>query len=204
MEGAAWFASAFGFALAMSASPGPNNAMVAASGANYGLRRTLPHMLGVAVGFPAMLVLVALGAAEVLRDWPGLQQAMRWLGAAWLLWLAWRIATAVPAVAGPGPGTAEGGRPMTFLEAALFQWVNPKAWLIAGGAIATYTGGAAGVLAEATVLAAMFSLAALLSLLAWAAVGVGAARLLGARPGAMRAFNIGIAALLVLSIATVL
>src|SRR5215212_11075454 len=125
MEGLAWFGSAAGFALAMSDSPGPNNTMVAASGANFGLRRTLPHMLGVALGFPVMLLLVAVGAAELLHGSPGLQRALRWVGAAWLLWLAWRIAVADPAAKG---GVAGPARPMSFLQAALFQWVNPKAW----------------------------------------------------------------------------
>ncbi len=198
----AWLASAAGFAVAMSASPGPNNAMVAASAANFGMRRTVPHMLGVAIGFPAMLVLVALGAAELLRERPGVMLALRWVGAAWLLWLAWRIATAVPSA----PGTAGRGpaaRPMGFVEAALFQWVNPKAWLIAAGAIAAYTGGAAGLLAESLALAALFAVAALASLAAWAALGAGAARLL-ATPSAMRWFNRLVAALLVLSLLTVL
>src|SRR3954447_14125193 len=131
MEGAAWFASAAGFALAMSATPGPNNALVAASAANFGLRRSLPQVLGVTIGFPLMLVLVALGAAELLRGAPGLMAALRWVGAAWMLWLAWGIAPAAPPAAGAAPG-----RPMTLLQAVLFQWVNPKAWIIAAGAIA--------------------------------------------------------------------
>jgi threonine/homoserine/homoserine lactone efflux protein len=198
-----WLASATGFALAMSASPGPNNAMVAASGANFGMWRTLPHMLGVAIGFPAMLVLVALGAAEVLRASPALEHALRWIGAGWLLWLAWRIATAAPATqAAPEPGATSAG-PMGFVEAALFQWVNPKAWLIAAGAIGTYTSGGSALLGEAVVLALLFAVAAFLSLVGWAALGAGAARLL-VRPGAMRAFNQGMAVLLVLSLVMVL
>jgi len=200
MEGAAWLASATGFALAMSATPGPNNTMVAASAANFGLRRTVPHVLGVTLGFPAMLVLVALGAAEGLQEAPALQRALRWLGAAWLLWLAWRIATAVPAgAATAGPSRA---RPMGFLEAALFQWVNPKAWMIAAGAIAAYTGGE-GLLAEALLLAALFAAATLASLGAWAALGAGMARVL-AGPRAMRAFNRVMGVLLALSLVVVL
>src|SRR4051812_1471937 len=114
----------------MSAAPGPNNALVAATAANFGLRRSLPQVLGVSLGFPVMLVLVALGAAELLRGAPGVMAALRWLGAAWMLWLAWGIARATPAAAGAAPG-----RPMTLLQAALFQWVNPKAWIIAAGGI---------------------------------------------------------------------
>lgn len=202
MQGTAWFASAAGFALAMSATPGPNNALVAATAANFGLRRSLPQVLGVSVGFPMMLVLVALGAAELLRGAPGLMLALRWVGAAWMLWLAWGIATAAP----PAPGQASGrlqGKPMTALQAALFQWVNPKAWIIAAGAIATYTGGDGGLLGEALALAALFAIAAGASLLAWAALGAGTARLLR-NPAALRWFNRGMAALLVASLVPVL
>lgn len=197
MEGAAWFASAAGFALAMSATPGPNNALVAATAANFGLRRSLPQVLGVSIGFPVMLVLVALGAAELLRGAPGVMTALRWVGAAWMLWLAWGIATAAP----PAPGTAP-GRPMTLLQAALFQWVNPKAWIIAAGAVAAYTGGEGGLLGEAVALAALFAVAAFGSLLGWAALGAGTARLLR-RPAALRWFNRVMAVLLVASLVPV-
>ena len=194
MEGAAWFASAAGFALAMSATPGPNNALVAASAANFGLRRSLPQVLGVALGFPAMLLLVALGAAEVLRGAPAAMAALRWAGAAWILWLAWGIATAAP----PAPGAAP-GRPMTLLQSALFQWVNPKAWIIAAGAIAAYTGGEGGLVTEAFGLAALFAVMAFASMLGWAALGAGTARLLR-DPAALRWFNRAMAALLVASL----
>jgi threonine/homoserine/homoserine lactone efflux protein len=204
MDGLAWLASAAGFALAMSATPGPNNAMLAASGANFGLRRTVPHLLGVAIGFPAMLVLVALGAAELLRALPGFQEALRWAGAAWLLWLAWRIATAAAtpaAEAGEGvpPSRTEG--PMSFSSAALFQWVNPKAWMIAAGGVTAYTGG--DVLAEAAAPALVFALAALPACVAWVALGAGLGRLLRT-PAALRRFNRAMGALLALSLAPVL
>ncbi|MDN3566129.1 LysE family translocator [Paeniroseomonas aquatica] len=188
---AAWLASATGFALAMTASPGPNNAMVAASAANFGLRRSLPHVLGIALGFPAMLVLVAFGLAEVLAASPALQAALRWVGTAWMLWLAWKIATAAPATA----EAPRRGRPMTLVQAALFQWVNPKAWIIAGGAILTY--------GRPWLMAVLFALTALVSLLAWAALGLGTARLLRT-PAALRRFNWAMAALLVLSLVPVL
>src|SRR3954447_11641459 len=116
MEGAAWFASAAGFALAMSRTPGPNNALAAAAAANFGLRRSLPQVLGVSVGFPVMLVLVALGASEVLRDAPRVMLAMRWIGAAGMLWLAGGIATAAPPAPGAAPGCRQ-GKPMTALQA---------------------------------------------------------------------------------------
>lgn len=101
--GWAWFGSALAFALSMSATPGPNNAMVTASGATWGFRRTVPHLLGISLGFPAMLVAVALGAGGVLRAHPWLHEALRWVGAAYLLWLAWRIAVAEPGRTGCRP-----------------------------------------------------------------------------------------------------
>ena len=198
-----WLASVLAFATATSATPGPNNAMLAASGATWGLRRTLPHMLGVALGFPAMLVAVALGAGEPLRAWPWLQGAMRWGGAAYLLWLAWHIATARPAMEDAG---ADAGRqrPFTFMQAALFQWINPKAWIIAVGAVVTYTSASRGSLVgQSLSLAGTFLIVTLPTTLFWAAIGVGAARVLRT-PGPLRAFNVALAVLLVASLVPLL
>lgn len=193
-DAAAWLLSVTAFAVAMAATPGPNNAMVAASGASFGFRRTLPHMLGITVGFPAMLMAVALGAGEPLRTWPWLHEALRWIGAAYLLWLAWHIAVARPEAA----GRAATSRPLNFLQAALFQWVNPKAWVIAAGAVVTYTTGAA-VMAQAAALAVVFLVVTFPATALWTGVGVGAARLLRS-PRALRAFNLAMAALLVASL----
>jgi len=195
MDNGAWFVSAAGFAFAMSATPGPNNALVAAAAANFGLRRTLPQIAGVVLGFPLMLALLAVGLAEPLRASTTAQAALRWIGAVWLLWLAFRIATA-----SPDPGTPDPrNRPMTLVESALFQWVNPKAWIIAGGALATFTGARLGVLPDALLLGLIFMIAAALSLLAWAAIGLGAARTL-ATPARLRWFNRAIGGLLALSV----
>lgn len=199
MDPLAWALSATGFALAMTASPGPNNAMVAASAANFGIWRSLPHILGVALGFPLMLVLVALGAAQPLQDNPQWQALLRWVGAGWMLWLAVRIATAAPA----GLGAAARGRPMTLVQAALFQWVNPKAWVIAAGAVTTFAGTRAGIAADAVVLAVLFGLIAFACLLAWAALGLGLARLLRS-PGRLRWFNRAMGLLLAASVVPML
>jgi threonine/homoserine/homoserine lactone efflux protein len=194
----AWFASAVAFAVAMSATPGPNNTMVAASGANWGFWRTLPHILGISVGFAVMLVAVALGAGELLRTRPWAHEALRWIGACYLLWLACRIAVARPK-APAGPARA-GGRPLGFVRAALFQWMNPKAWVIAAGAIVTYTTGNGGtLLVQAALLAAIFLVIILPAAALWTLIGVGAARLLRT-PRALRRFNLAMAALLVASL----
>ena len=191
----AWFLSAAAFAIAMVGTPGPNNAMVAASGATFGFARTFPHMLGIAFGFPLMLLALALGAGTLLRDYPLINGVLKWAGAAYLLWLAVRIARAEPRTE---PGTAA-GRPMTFIGAALFQWINPKAWFIAASAMATFTDGPA----RATLLAAIFAVITLPLVGFWTLTGVGAARVLRT-PGGLRAFNIVMAALLVASILPVL
>jgi threonine/homoserine/homoserine lactone efflux protein len=197
-----WLLPVLAFAVAMAATPGPNNVMVAASGATFGFRPTLPHILGISVGFPAMLGIVVIGAAGPLRTWPWLHEALRWVGAAYMLWLAWHIATAEPAIA-----SAEGqarakrrGRPMTFLQAALFQWVNPKGWVAAGGAVVTYiTASGPAFWAQAAILDVVFLVVTVVCVAMWAGVGAGATRVLRTER-AVRRFNGAMAGLLVLSL----
>jgi threonine/homoserine/homoserine lactone efflux protein len=192
-----WLLPVLAFAVSMSATPGPNNVMVAASGATFGFGRSVPQILGISVGFPAMLALIAFGAGAPLREWPWLHDGLRWVGAAYLLWLAWHIAAARPQAAG---GAASSSRPLTFVQAALFQWVNPKAWVIAAGAVVTYTNGdGAGFATQAALLTAIFLVTTILAVAMWAALGAGTARLLRT-PRALRRFNMAMAALLVLSL----
>lgn len=172
------------YAFATCWTPGPNNAMLAASGATHGWRATQGHAWGIAVGFPLMVFLVALGLGGVFQQSAVLRNALAWGGAVLMLWLAWRIATAAP----PEPGGPARGRPMRFHEAAAFQWINPKAWVMAIGTAATYASGA-DPLAEAALAAAVFSLAGLTSSQGWAAFGMAVGRLLG-RGWRLRAFNI--------------
>lgn len=121
------------FALVSSITPGPNNLMLMASGANFGVRRTIPHMLGIGIGFVVMVMLVGVGLVGVFDAFPVSYDVLRVVSIAYLLYLAWKIATAAP----PEPGRT-GGRPFTFLQAALFQWVNPKAWAMALTAVTVY------------------------------------------------------------------
>ncbi|MFH6785326.1 MULTISPECIES: LysE family translocator [Methylobacterium] len=195
-----WFLSASAFAVAMSATPGPNNTMVVASGATYGFARTVPHMLGISVGFPAMLIVLGTVGLPLLTD-PRVHAVLKWVGAAYLLWLAWKIATADPDPADPvAKAAGAGGRPLGFVQAALFQWVNPKAWVIAAGALATYTAGADGASLAATLaLAVLFGIVALPCIGLWTLVGVGTARVLRTRR-AVRLFNLAMAGLLVASL----
>jgi threonine/homoserine/homoserine lactone efflux protein len=124
------------FALVSSITPGPNNVMLLASGVNYGFRRTIPHMLGVTIGFSVMLVMVGLGLAEFFLRAPGFYRVLRWAGALYLVYLAARIATSGPVTT--DTDGANKSRPFGFLAAALFQWVNPKAWVVAVTAFSAY------------------------------------------------------------------
>ena len=181
-------AALVGFAFAGVWTPGPNNVMLAASGATFGWRATLPHALGVALGFPVMLFLVALGLGEVFRAYPLLRMGLAWLGCAVMLWLAWRIATAGP------PSDARRRRPLNFAEATGFQWINPKAWVMAIGVAATYASGAAPLI-EALIAAGVFAVAGLTSANGWAAFGAGIGRLLGTG-WRLRTFNAAMGVLL--------
>lgn len=125
------------FAFVSSITPGPNNLMLMASGTNFGVVRTIPHMLGVGIGFTLMVVLVGAGLMQVFDAVPGSFDALRVVSLVYLAWLAWKIATAA-APQGADDGDT-GRRPFTFLQAALFQWVNPKAWAMALTAISAYT-----------------------------------------------------------------
>ena len=173
--------------------------MLAASGANFGFRRTMPHVLGIVSAFPLLVLAAGLGLGTLFQQYPEVHTVLKFAGAAFLLYLAWRIATA-----GHGTGGARRGRPMTFREAALFQWVNPKAWVFAITAIATFTtvGGRAST--EIAVILAVCILVTIGSTLAWTVFGVGLSRFLQDSPRALRAFNISMGLLLVLSIVPVI
>lgn len=124
------------FAFVSSATPGPNNLMLMASGANFGFRRTIPHMLGINLGFTFMVGLVGIGLMQVFDAWPVSYRILKILSVIYLLWLAWKIArTEHPAKA------QTSGQPLYFFQAAAFQWVNPKAWAMALTAITIYAPG---------------------------------------------------------------
>ena len=187
------------FAVVAGFTPGPNNLMLAASGANFGFRRTLPHLLGIVCGFPLVVLAVGLGLGAAFQRHPEVHAVMKFVGAAFLMYLAWRIATA-----GPGtPGTTP-GRPLTFLEATLFQWVNIKGWVFAIGAIATFTTVGGRVSSELAVILAISVLVTIGSTTAWTGFGVGLSRFLQESPQTRRVFNVGMALLLVLSILPVM
>lgn len=204
-----WLASGLGFAVATAGTPGPNNAMLTSSGSLWGFRRTIPHMLGISIGFPIMLIAVAAGGGSLLIAHPTALSVLRWLGGAYLLYLAWRIATARPAAKEDekvvdAESARTRRRPLSFIQAALFQWVNPKAWLITISALATLTSVAQRPsFARALLLAGVFLVVTLPVTAFWTSVGVGVARVAKTQQ-TLRRFNLVMAALLVASVVSVL
>ncbi|WP_439154263.1 LysE family translocator [Yoonia sp.] len=183
-----------GFAFASSVTPGPNNLMLLASGANYGLRRTVPHMLGISLGHAFMVVMVGIVLLQIFVTYPVLNIALKVVSAAYMLWLAWKIANAVP----PEAKTVT-GKPFTFLQAAAFQWVNPKAWFMAITAISAYAPQDRGILVGSLIVAGVFAATNLPSVTVWAWMGVQVRRWLGTA-GRLRVFNVTMAVLLVASL----
>lgn len=181
------------FAFATSITPGPNNAMILASGANFGLRASLPHFAGIVVGFLSLVLLSGLGLAGVIVATPLLHALLKWGGAAYMLYLAFKIGTA-KGISGKGVGK----RPLRFWQAFSFQFVNPKGWAMALGAISTYVP-ARPYLPNLGVAVVMLGLINAPCSLTWAAFGVGLRRVLD-RPAVLRAFNVAMALLLVASL----
>jgi threonine/homoserine/homoserine lactone efflux protein len=123
------------FAAIAAFTPGPNNTMLMASGINFGLKRTMPLVLGVMIGFPFMIGCIGLGLGKIFEIYPIIYTTMKYVGAAYMLWLAWKIAMEKPA----GENGKEVGNPITFFQACALQWVNPKAWVMAVTSLSAYT-----------------------------------------------------------------
>lgn len=184
------------FAFVTSITPGPNNFMLLASGVNFGFRLSIPHMLGISLGFLVMVLAVGLGLAEIFAKFTWVYEVLKWVGAIYMLYLAWCIATSGPVEDSPTQGRV--AKPMSFLAAAAFQWVNPKAWIMAVGAFSTYVPASSGLITIAGV-AALFAAINLPSVGAWALFGSSLRHLLKVRRNLLL-FNYGMAALLVASL----
>ena len=184
------------FAFVTSITPGPNNLMLMASGANYGFAASIPHMLGIGIGFTFMLLLVGAGMIRVFDAYPMIGQSLRILSIIYLLWLAWKVATAA-GIRNDGPR----GRPMTLLQAAAFQWVNPKAWAMSLTAMTAYAPGQSAV--AVVMVALVFGAINLPSVSTWTLIGQQLARWLTNRRRRV-IFNFAMAGLLILSMIPVL
>jgi len=190
----AWLLSLAGFSIATSITPGPNNMMLLASGVNFGFVRSLWHVAGISFGFLALLLAVGTGIGAALEAYPQLHRALTFAGAAYLAYLAYRIATTDSLHA-----AGEKDRPMTFVEAALFQWVNPKAWVMALTGMAVY-GVADRPFLGVVAIAGVFALLNAPSVAVWAGLGAALRNYLS-DPVRLKWFNRAMGALLLLSVA---
>ncbi|MGR4841908.1 LysE family translocator [Rhizobium sp. LARHSG275] len=181
------------FAFTTSITPGPNNMMLFASGVNFGFRRTIPHMFGIGVGFFSLLIGVGFGLGALLHTVPMVYTALKFAGGAYLVWIAWKIASS-RSLSESGTGV----EPMSFVAAAAFQWVNPKAWVMAVTAMATYTNPQL-YLASVLIVGLAFAAVNVPSVSTWAGFG-SALREWLSDPVRLKWFNISMAVLLVLSL----
>ncbi|HEV7418180.1 LysE family translocator [Tianweitania sediminis] len=184
------FLALLAFAFVSSITPGPNNFMLLSSGVNFGFARSVPHILGIGAGFFSLLLAIGLGLGALLTAYPSLNVALKVLGGGYLLYLAWKIGTSRTM------GTAKENRaePLTFFQAALFQWVNPKAWVIGVSAMAIYTN-PVDPFWSVMIIAVSFSIVNLPSLSTWTGFGV-ALRGFLADPVKLKWFNITMGILL--------
>jgi threonine/homoserine/homoserine lactone efflux protein len=184
----------FTFCFVLAFTPGPNNIMLMASGINFGVRRTLPHAAGIQFGWPLMVLVVGLGLGQFFVAVPQALTILKYASAAYMLWLAWKIALSRPA----SGSETQRGEPMTFLQAALFQWVNGKAWTMAVSTVAAFAIADNPMLGVLAVVACYF-VAGLFSISAWVLFGAGLRAVL-TDPRWYRAINIMLALSLVASL----
>ncbi|MGS0674439.1 LysE family translocator [Shewanella sp. 0m-4] len=182
------------FAFSSGITPGPNNIMLMSSGVNFGVKRSLPHLSGICIGFPAMVLAIGLGLSAVFQNYPVLHSIIKYIGIAYMLYLAWLIANSSAKMNGKDT-TA----PLSFMQAAAFQWVNPKAWIMGIGAVATFTTMSQALAPQVVTIALVFFFIAVPSAFVWLGFGVALKRLLK-NQRQQKIFNVTMALLLVLSI----
>jgi threonine/homoserine/homoserine lactone efflux protein len=185
------------FALVSSITPGPNNLMLMSSGANFGYKKTIPHMLGVSLGFAFMLLLVGIGLVQLFNQYPVSYDILKVVSVAYLLYLAFKIATS----ASVKDSNDDKNKPFTFLEAAAFQWVNPKAWIMALTSISVYS--PSQDIESIAIVALLFALVNLPSVSCWTLLGL-ELRVILSSNARLRVFNYIMPGLLVLSLYPVL
>lgn len=186
------------FALVGSITPGPNTLMLAATGASYGMKRGLPALFGVVLGFSLMVGIVALGLGAVITASPQILNIMRIAGIAMLCWMAWKIANAPLPSASDTEKPAQ--KPLGFVAAAAFQWINAKAWLVAVSAASTYYVAGQSAWSQSAMFTGVFFAAAVIACFFWLSFGAAAGRLLRNHPQMARGFNIAMGLLLLSSI----
>ncbi|WP_372625182.1 LysE family translocator [Arsukibacterium sp.] len=186
------------FAFSTTITPGPNNVMIMSSGVNYGIKQSVPHWLGICFGFPLMVLLVGLGFGVIFDRYPHLHQLIKIAGTLYLIWLAWRIASARPETIATGQS-----KPFTFLQAALFQWVNGKAWVMASGAVAAFTSVTGVYWWQVAMITLAFLMMAFPCVGVWLVFGAGLRKVL-TKPLFQRIFNMFMGSILLLSVLPVI
>jgi len=186
------------FSFATSMTPGPNNIMLLSSGLTFGYRRTIPHILGVVIGFPLMTIFVGLGLGEFFKIYPFVFTVLKIAGILYLLWLAWKIANSTPKF----KANDENSKPLTFMEVVLFQWINPKNWIKIITAMSVYVTSVENATIEIIIITVIFFLTVSISANSWSLGGVALKKFIKSDVGIKR-FNIGMAILLVLSMAPI-
>ena len=174
------------YSFVMAITPGPNNVMLTASGANFGFRRTIPHIFGISTGCAIQLIAVCAGLGALFTRWPVLQTALQWAGAAYLLWLGWKLLRSGEVAEAQAP------KPITFLHAAAFQFINPKAWVMSLSAVALFLPGGMNVVPASTYLIVIMVIINIPCVTTWALFGTALRGLLKRRPARL-AFNVSMA-----------
>jgi len=182
------------FVISASVTPGPNNVMIMSSGVNYGVKKSLPHLFGIAAGFTLMVFLAGIGFGSFFIDYPLFHDLIKFIGTLYLLFLAWMIATTSNVSL-----ENQHSKPFSFLQAALFQWVNPKAWVMITGAVALFISGSSNILSDVLLIAFSFFLFGTPCVCIWLFFGVGLKKYM-TDPVHLKRFNVSMALLLVLSI----
>ena len=186
------------FAASTTVTPGPNNVMIMTSGLNHGIKKSLPHFMGICFGFPAMVVAVGLGFGIIFERYPMLHEIIKVIGVFYLLYLAYLIA-----ISSQNSLESNKSKPLTFLQAAIFQWVNPKAWIMATGAIAAYTTLNSSVYVQVLFIALSFFVVAFPAVGVWLVFGANLKKIL-IKPEHQHRFNVSMALLLVISVAPII
>lgn len=182
------------FAFSSGITPGPNNIMLMTSGVNFGVKRSIPHLMGISLGFPTMILAIGLGLSTVFQAYPIIHQVIKVIGIVYLLYLSWLIANSSSKMEGKSIA-----KPFSFLQAAAFQWVNPKGWIMAVGAIATFTSVQQDLTPQVITIATVFLCVAFPCAVVWLGFGVALKRILK-NERQQKIFNITMAVLLVASI----
>lgn len=189
-----FYLAVFIFAASTTVTPGPNNIMIMTSGLNHGIKNSIPHLLGICFGFPAMVIMVGLGFSVIFEMYPLFHEVIKVLGVVYLLYLAWLIASSSQtSLAG------EKSKPFSFTQAALFQWVNPKAWVMATGAVSAYTSISSDMFSQVVFIALAFFIVAFPCVGIWLVFGVGLKKYLSSVKH-QKVFNLSMALLLIASV----